>query len=63
MLHPKPLHDHKTSSQNTLFSQYKCNIILITDSQPKPKIDEAINEPLLRGLLSPDSNLFDQILP
>jgi hypothetical protein len=25
--------------------------------------DEAKNEPLLRGLLSPDSNLFDQILP
>lgn len=25
--------------------------------------DEAKNEPLLRGHLSPDSNLFDQILP
>ena len=25
--------------------------------------DEAKNEPLLKGLLSPDSNLFDQILP
>jgi hypothetical protein len=25
--------------------------------------DEAEKEPLLKGLLSPDSNLFDQILP
>ena len=50
-------------TSNLSFDRIKAHLLEDKQISSVRVYDEAKNEPLLRGLLSPDSNLFDQTLP